>query len=134
MIMLTSMASSLRARTAAYSQESVSMQTVHTCVQSPDLAEAWPNALVIIDAGSSGSRAHIFRYRHASPAAVPHVQLPQQMHKVEPGLATFAQRPERAAEYVHEMLSWAEQQVRTAPPPMHTACTRPRARLNKVAM
>lgn len=85
-------------------------------MQAPGLDQAWPNTLVIIDAGSSGSRAHIFRYRQASPEVLPDVQLPQQMLKLAPGLSSFSREPERAAEHVQQLLAWAEEQVRTSCP------------------
>lgn len=67
---------------------------------------------VYIDAGSSGTRCHVFRY-HVSPwPAYVQLELPEPAHSVEPGLSHYAGRAAMAAECLLPLLQFAYEQVR----------------------
>lgn len=53
--------------------------------------------LAMIDAGSSGCRAHVYRYGKLGSIKGPLYVLPQhESFKVKPGLSTFANHPQDA--------------------------------------
>lgn len=75
--------------------------------------EQWSQTMIIIDAGSSGSRAHVFYYRKGRKHAqqLPDVQLPQASHKITPGLSTYANEPARARDAMAELLEYVRSQI-----------------------
>ncbi|GBF90831.1 apyrase-like [Raphidocelis subcapitata] len=95
----------------------------------PQLAAAavvgWQYA-VVIDAGSTGSRAHVFRfYTHANfPYAS--VELPNQVHRTSPGLSSYAFDPKTAANSLQPLIKFAKEQVPAelwARTPLHLMAT-----------
>lgn len=66
---------------------------------------------VVIDAGSSGTRVHIFAYVPASGHGYSTVKLPQRVLKVEPGLSYYATAPNAAGESIRPLIEYAEQWV-----------------------
>ncbi|WIA14677.1 hypothetical protein OEZ85_003176 [Tetradesmus obliquus] len=70
------------------------------------------NYAVIIDAGSTGSRVHVFRYYTASTTSpLPTVELPAAVHKTSPGLSAYAFDPKTAARSLLPLLKYAREQV-----------------------
>jgi Golgi nucleoside diphosphatase len=69
--------------------------------------------MVVIDAGSSGSRAHIFYYTHSSNGLLPIVQLPQASHKISPGLSSYENEPDSAGRHLRLLTQYVQDQVRT---------------------
>ncbi|KAG2499851.1 hypothetical protein HYH03_002142 [Edaphochlamys debaryana] len=66
---------------------------------------------VYIDAGSSGTRVRVFRYRPASWPSYVRMVLPEPSMAVEPGLSAYATVPERAAESIMPLLAFAYEHV-----------------------
>ena len=69
---------------------------------------------MVVDAGSSGSRAHVYEYRAAPPMAhggLPEVDLPERTLKVGPGLSSFAQAPEGAGAALADLVAFARKEV-----------------------
>lgn len=93
---------------------------IEKALQAPD---QWPHTMVLIDAGSSGSRAHIFFYRHpkksAGRGALPIVQLPQASYSIMPGLSAYTDRPEKARESLRQLIMFVKTMVRS---PASTTC------------
>jgi hypothetical protein len=92
---------------------------VLVCSQDEEAADAWPLSMVVIDAGSSGSRAHIFRYHQDSTSPLPAVQLPQSVVRTTPGLSSFADDPQAAAASIRSLIHQAQREV-TFCPCMHS--------------
>ena len=81
--------------------------------------------LVMIDAGSTGSRVHVHSYRWAAGAALPAID-PSVSVKVKPGLSSFADSPRDAAASIAELVDKAKQTVpreRWASTPIHLQAT-----------
>lgn len=76
----------------------------------PQLSVSWEYA-VIIDAGSSGSRVHVFRYYGHKDTPWPTVELPSGVHKTSPGLSAYAFDPKTAASSLEPLLRFAKQAV-----------------------
>ncbi|MEW5317300.1 MAG: hypothetical protein WDW38_008611 [Sanguina aurantia] len=55
-----------------------------------------PRYAIYIDAGSSGTRLHVFQYQHAAWPAYIQLQLPEPTLAVEPGLSSYASNPTEA--------------------------------------
>jgi apyrase len=72
---------------------------------------------VIIDAGSTGSRAHVFRYHTPAPgaafghAAYPEVELPEAVLKATPGLSSYAHDPPAAAKSLDPLIKFSKDKV-----------------------
>mmetsp|Transcript_10137 Transcript_10137/g.26338 ORF Transcript_10137/g.26338 Transcript_10137/m.26338 type:complete len:587 (+) Transcript_10137:182-1942(+) len=66
---------------------------------------------VYIDGGSSGTRVHVFEYRHSLWPAYVQLNLPEKIFSVEPGLSSYAGKPEQAAGALRPLLEFAYQQV-----------------------
>ncbi|KAG0611610.1 hypothetical protein M758_7G152800 [Ceratodon purpureus] len=66
---------------------------------------------VVIDAGSSGSRIHIFQYKHGVIPAVDLIGLEQLSLKRTPGLSSFADNPSLAGDSLMEQLEFAKTKV-----------------------
>lgn len=75
-----------------------------------DAARADASYAVLIDAGSSGSRAHVFRFK-ARPGALPEVAFPAATLKVTPGLSSYVGNPTGAAKSVDELVRFALERV-----------------------
>lgn len=73
---------------------------------------AAPRHLVVLDAGSTGTRAHVFTYaattRSSSYAAM---QLPEPKLKTSPGLSSFAREPAGAVASLAPLLQFAASHV-----------------------
>lgn len=86
------------------------------CRTAPHHAQASPGAwryAVIIDAGSTGSRCHVFAYSSGGGgSAWPTVQLPQAVHRTAPGLPSYAFVPHTAASSLQPLLRFAREKVR----------------------
>eukprot|EP00899_Mesostigma_viride_P017052 jgi/Mesvir1/25348/Mv18525-RA.2 len=67
---------------------------------------------LIIDAGSTGSRLHVFRFLPAYP--MPRMQGPSDALKVNPGLSSYAGRPEAAGDSLMQLLRFAQEKVPTS--------------------
>ncbi|KAK7196580.1 ATP diphosphohydrolase [Novymonas esmeraldas] len=72
---------------------------------------------VVIDAGSTGSRVHIFKYERSSGGDV--VLLHEHFQRVEPGLSSFAANPSGASQSLQVLLKTAAEAV----PLSHHECT-----------
>ncbi|GIL83577.1 hypothetical protein Vretifemale_12367, partial [Volvox reticuliferus] len=77
---------------------------------------------VLIDAGSSGSRIHVYGYRppthrsHSWVPGYPVVRLPGLVRRVTPGLSEFVPDGEGVEESLKPLIEFAQAQV---PPPLH---------------
>jgi len=67
---------------------------------------------VYIDGGSSGTRVHVFEYRHSLWPAYVQLNLPEKIHSVEPGLSSYAGQPAQAAAALQPLLDFAYREVR----------------------
>jgi len=68
--------------------------------------------LAMIDAGSSGCRAHIYRYGKLGTIEGPLYVLPQHVSKkVKPGLSTFARNPADAGSSLVDLVAFIKEQV-----------------------
>ena len=79
------------------------------------LGNVWQST-VIIDAGSTGSRIHIYQYK-VSKTGLALVQQPVSSLKVTPGLSAYAEQPENVGESLTPLLEYAYKQVTPLPPP-----------------
>jgi Golgi nucleoside diphosphatase len=77
---------------------------------------------VYIDAGSSGTRAHVFQYTAPSWPEYVQLTLPEKVFSVEPGLSTYAGRPALAASSLHTLLDFAYKQVGMPAEFLHKLC------------
>lgn len=73
------------------------------------LGNAWQST-VIIDAGSTGSRIHIYQYK-VSRAGLAVVRQPVSSLKVTPGLSAYAVQPENVGQSLGSLLEYAYKQV-----------------------
>jgi hypothetical protein len=70
-----------------------------SCISLIDIVKSEQAALdkdefvLVIDAGSSGSRVHVYKYRWGSQKIFPEVELPDKKFKITPGLSSFAENP-----------------------------------------
>ena len=69
---------------------------------------------VIIDAGSTGSRVHIYRYK-VTRNGLATVQQPFRSHKVTPGLSDYAEQPQSVGESLGPLLQYAYGLVSSCP-------------------
>ena len=65
-----------------------------------------PRFIVMIDAGSSGSRVHVYSYRPAHP--LPEFELPSRTLKVKPGLSSFESDPSVAGQSLRGLVEFAQ--------------------------
>jgi Golgi nucleoside diphosphatase len=66
---------------------------------------------VFIDAGSSGTRLHVYRYLPQKWPRYARISPQQDVLKVEPGLSSYAGRPEAAAASLQPLLDFATSKV-----------------------
>ncbi len=67
---------------------------------------------VLIDAGSSGSRVHVFELRQDnSQGDIPNIRLPPHKLKIEPGLSSYEDRPEDAGHSLQPLIDFAASKV-----------------------
>ena len=67
---------------------------------------------VVIDAGSSGSRVHVFVYDPpSSPGKYASVRLPEPRLSIQPGLSAYAAETSGAGESLTPLLDFAKIQV-----------------------
>lgn len=77
-----------------------------------DLPKESFSYLAMIDAGSSGCRAHVYRYGKLGSITGPLYILPQhQSKKVKPGLSTFADKPLEAGVSLTDLVHFLKEQV-----------------------
>ena len=67
--------------------------------------------VIMIDAGSSGSRIHIYKYTDTKP--LPTFDIKSNTEKVKPGLSSFENNPEDAAKSIKDLLLVAQKHVPT---------------------
>jgi apyrase len=68
--------------------------------------------MAMIDAGSSGCRAHVYRYGKLGTLSGPLYVLPEHnSKKVKPGLSTFASNPQDAGETLSGLVDFLKEQV-----------------------
>ena len=68
--------------------------------------------LAIVDAGSSGCRAHVYRYGKLGSLTGPLYVLPQHTSKkIKPGLSSFANNPDDAGESLSGLVEFLKTQV-----------------------
>ena len=78
--------------------------------------------LAMIDAGSSGCRAHVYRYGKLGSITGPLYILPQhQSKKVKPGLSSFADKPNEAGVSLADLVHFLKDQVRCVRPATYFA-------------
>eukprot|EP00455_Lapot_gusevi_P023673 TRINITY_DN2456_c0_g1_i3.p1 TRINITY_DN2456_c0_g1~~TRINITY_DN2456_c0_g1_i3.p1 ORF type:complete len:472 (-),score=60.91 TRINITY_DN2456_c0_g1_i3:211-1626(-) len=63
----------------------------------------------MIDAGSSGSRVHVYAYRDVRP--IPQFELPSKTLKLKPGLSAFEKDPQEAAKSIRGLLEFAQANI-----------------------
>lgn len=78
------------------------------------LQPEWVSYVVIIDAGSSGSRVHVVPFQGSGNASVLPAILPQKMSslKIRPGLSTLEHAPGAAGRSLEPLLEFAKMKVR----------------------
>mmetsp|Transcript_18493 Transcript_18493/g.51085 ORF Transcript_18493/g.51085 Transcript_18493/m.51085 type:complete len:1239 (-) Transcript_18493:233-3949(-) len=79
------------------------------CVEKP----GWS---IVIDAGSSGSRVHVYKLdwsepTDGSPLLFPNVDLPEIKWKSKPGLSSFAKNPEEVGESLNKLVRFAKKKI-----------------------
>lgn len=62
----------------------------------------------VIDAGSSGSRMHIYSYVTVPDKKYPDVDMPPSIKKITPGLSTYATDPSKAGDSITELVEFAK--------------------------
>eukprot|EP00960_Hanusia_phi_P043663 756188-Hanusia_phi.AAC.2 len=68
---------------------------------------------IVIDAGSSGCRIHIYRYFFARGELLPTISLPDKKLKKSPGLSSFASHPSDAGASLSGLIAFAMENVPT---------------------
>lgn len=80
---------------------------------------------VVVDAGSTGSRVHVFKFTHETNQTLPVLQ-DKYFEFTRPGLSSFATEPQKGAETLRGMLDRAAQWIPTkhqAETPVWVKCT-----------
>ncbi|KAF6262519.1 nucleoside phosphatase family-domain-containing protein [Scenedesmus sp. NREL 46B-D3] len=70
-----------------------------------------PRHLVVLDAGSTGTRVHVFSYAVDPRSSYAQLQLPEPKLKVEPGLSSYAADAAGAGASLQPLLEFARQHV-----------------------
>lgn len=95
--------------------ETFNVKVIPSDLTDSNLAELDPQVfsyLAVIDAGSSGCRAHVYRYGKLGNINGPLYVLPQhQSFKVKPGLSSFASKPDEAGLSLEKLIDFIKQQV-----------------------
>ncbi|KAL6749889.1 nucleoside phosphatase family-domain-containing protein [Haematococcus lacustris] len=80
----------------------------------PEPVLSWPEHReysVIFDAGSSGTRVHVFNYAHGGTSSYPVVHLPDDQKKTSPGLSTLALDDIALVKSIEPLLKFAKDKV-----------------------
>lgn len=91
-----------------------SLVSLHVCLLLA-LQVQQPRYLILLDAGSTGTRVHIFKYGKTDSTGYTKIHLPEPKLKVEPGLSFYASNPASAAASLQPLLNFAYKHV----PPEH---------------
>lgn len=75
------------------------------------LQASLPRHLVVLDAGSTGTRVHVFAYAVDPRSSYAQLQLPEPKLKVEPGLSSYAADAAGAGSSLQPLLEFAGQHV-----------------------
>mmetsp|Transcript_273 Transcript_273/g.551 ORF Transcript_273/g.551 Transcript_273/m.551 type:complete len:208 (+) Transcript_273:178-801(+) len=68
--------------------------------------------ILVIDAGSSGSRIHVYKYHwDRMDALYPAMNLPDKKYKISPGLSSFESNPKGAGSSLKGLVTFAEEQI-----------------------
>lgn len=82
----------------------------HHMASHPQAATSFEYA-AIIDAGTTGSRVHVFRYYLQPGSAYAVVELPDASHATAPGLGAYAFDPKTGANSLMPLLSFVKDKV-----------------------
>lgn len=81
-------------------------------IESANLDKSSFNYVAMIDAGSSGCRAHVYKYGRLGSADGPvYVLIPHESKKVKPGLSSFADNPSAAGASLKGLIDFMKEQV-----------------------
>lgn len=69
--------------------------------------DAAPRYALVVDAGSSGSRLHLYRWTPAEPGGLPRIEATGRVHRVTPGISAFAGDPAAAADSLRPLVDFA---------------------------
>ncbi len=70
--------------------------------------------VVMIDAGSSGSRVHVYKYTYREGSVLPEFELPSKTLKLTPGLSSFDKDPAAAGSSLTGLLEFAQSHIPAA--------------------
>lgn len=70
--------------------------------------------MILIDAGSSGSRMHVYSYTWAGGDSYPVFQLPDKKLKTKPGLSSFKDNPTAAGASLEQLVEFAKKTIPAA--------------------
>ncbi|ODQ68017.1 nucleoside phosphatase GDA1/CD39 [Nadsonia fulvescens var. elongata DSM 6958] len=93
-----------RPRTSVTTISETSASSSTTCTRSFDGIKPVTQYAIMIDAGSTGSRVHVYTFNNCQ--AVP-ILLDEQFKMIKPGLSSFPDDPEKAAKSLDELLKLA---------------------------
>lgn len=65
--------------------------------------------IVVIDAGSSGSRGHVFRYNRGTPKRM--IDPQHESYKAKPGLSSYASNPHEAGESLMPLIQFCKEKI-----------------------
>uniref|UniRef100_A0A1I8IIU6 Ectonucleoside triphosphate diphosphohydrolase 6 n=1 Tax=Macrostomum lignano TaxID=282301 RepID=A0A1I8IIU6_9PLAT len=70
-----------------------------------------PRYGIILDAGSTGSRVHVFEFRYQRGRKQPYVLINELFQQVRPGLSAFARDPRRAAASLADLIDACKRRI-----------------------
>ena len=65
-------------------------------------------SIIVIDAGSSGSRVHVYRLQCSGPDELLRIDEAVESLKIEPGISSFVNTPEKAAHSLRPLIRYVE--------------------------
>ena len=65
-------------------------------------------SIIVIDAGSSGSRVHVYRLQCRGPDELLRIDEAVESSKIEPGISSFVNTPEKAAHSLRPLIRYVE--------------------------